>query len=143
MKKEYWAIHTNPKIWDSVLELSENFEGIFKINKKDRYDIQEDHKGILWVSGKNAGVYAFITFTSNPFVGEFSNNDLRFALDRNKFTGKHILIKVKYKKLENILIRESILQNNVLKVNYGFINPQGRRDFPLTVNEYNEILNLI
>ncbi len=142
MQKEYWAIHTNPKIWDSVLELSENSEGKFKINKKDRYDIKKGQRGILWISGKKAGVYAFIIFTGNPYIGEFSNNEMRFAVDRSKFTGKHILVNVKYQKRKNILPRETLLQNEILKKNYGFVNPQGRRDFPLTVNEYNEIIKL-
>lgn len=143
MIKEHWAIHTNPKIWDSLSELTNSNVGIFKVNKKDRYEILESQKGILWVSGPKAGIYALIEFVSNCYIGEFSQLDLKYAVEKNKFLGKYILVKVKYKKLINPILRQQLLNNSLLSKNYGFINPQGRRDFPLTNEEYLEILKLV
>ncbi len=145
MDIRYWAIHSNPDIWKSELELKECDEGMFKINDNHKDLFKLGDKGILWVSGKNAGIYSFIEVISDPFITFFHYDILRkYAIQKGKFMGQHLVVKVKYyeKLLYNPIKRHIILNDNILKEKYAFRNPQGLNSFELTNEEYEKTLNL-
>ncbi|MFD3003491.1 EVE domain-containing protein [Pontibacter toksunensis] len=62
----YWAFHCNPSSWDSISELKEHNDGTWLIDKQHKNDIKVGDKFILWISGKEAGVYAFGEIADTP-----------------------------------------------------------------------------
>jgi hypothetical protein len=79
---KYWALHCNLKAWDSIKEISEHGDGTWLINKQDEKDIQIGDKFALWISGKDAGVYAFGEITDSP----------KMLKEDEKITNAHILL---------------------------------------------------
>lgn len=135
----YWIIHSNPKIWNSKKELKYESSGMYKINLSHKELINLGDKGILWISGPDAGVYSLIEMASRPYEQHFHYTHInKYALDKKKFIGQQLVVDISFvKKLtETPITKKGILKNNMLNVLHFFTNPQGQNTFELSEMQY-------
>jgi len=146
---KYWAFHCNPASWNSKSELSEFSDGTWLINKQDEENIKSGDPFILWISGKDAGVYAFGEVVKEP---EIRPDDVervkKFSTDKGKFSEQALRVQLKYsdKIIETPILRSVILNSYWLDKNslmYSFFNlPQGISSRELTLEVFNHLLEL-
>ncbi|NDA63060.1 MAG: EVE domain-containing protein [Chitinophagia bacterium] len=146
---KYWAFHCNPASWNSKSELSEFSDGTWLINKQDEENIKSGDPFILWISGKDAGVYAFGEVVKEP---EIRPDDVervkKFSTDKGKFSEQALRVQLKYsdKIIETPILRSVILNSYWLDKNslmYSFFNsPQGISSRELTPEVFNHLLEL-
>ena len=145
----YWAFHCNPSSWDSISELKEYNDGTWLINKQHKAEIKVGDKFILWMSGKEAGVYAFGEVADIPrLIPEAKERARLYALDKSKFDDTALRVKLSYtdKILDTPILRSVILGSHWLAkstVQYSFFDrPQGITSRDLTPEMYAYLLRL-
>ena len=146
---KYWAFHCNPKAWDSIKEISEHDDGTWLINKQDEKEIQIGDKFALWVSGKDAGVYAFGEIIDSPkLLKEDEKRASKYAINKTKFDDVSLRVKLKYTDkfqttpvIRNVILNSIWLNEDTLQ--YSFFNrPQGVTSRELTDSIFNRLLTL-
>lgn len=146
---KYWAFHCNPKAWDSIKEISEHDDGTWLINKQDEKDIQIGDKFALWVSGKDAGVYAFGEIIDSPkMLKEDEERASKYAINKTKFDNESLRVKLKYiDKFQTTPIIRNVILNSIWlnedSLQHSFFNrPQGITSRELTENIFKRLLTL-
>lgn len=141
----YWIFHSSPEYWDSKLELSEKAEGYFNVSKKHASEVKKDDKFALWISGKDAGIYAFGEVKSEPsLVTEKPEELKKFSLSKEQFSGERLCSLLSYDEifLQNPIPRDIILKNDLLKELRIFQNPQGITNFQINQKQFHEIIKM-
>ena len=146
---KYWAFHCNPKAWDSIKEISEHDDGTWLINKQHEKEIQIGDKFALWVSGKDAGVYAFGEVIDSPkMLKEDGKRASKYAINKSKFNDESLRVKLNYSDkfqttpiIRNVILNSIWLNEDTLQ--YSFFNrPQGVTSRELTDDIFKRLLNL-
>ena len=146
---KYWAFHCNPNAWDSVKEISEHDDGTWLINKQDEKEIQIGDQFILWVSGKDAGIYAFGEITDSPKMLKIDEKRAsKYAINKIKFDDISLRVRLKYTDkfqttpiIRNVILNSIWLNEDTLQ--YSFFNrPQGVTSRELTASIFKRLLTL-
>lgn len=146
---KYWAFHCNPKAWDSIKEISEHDDGTWLINKQDKKNIQIGDKFALWISGKDAGVYAFGEIIDTPkMLKEDEKRASKYAINKSKFDDESLRVRLKYSDkfqttpiIRNVILNSIWLNEDTLQ--YSFFNrPQGITSRELTESVFKRLLTL-
>ncbi|MCB0479273.1 MAG: EVE domain-containing protein [Crocinitomicaceae bacterium] len=134
--ENYWIFQGNPDTYDFKNAISE--KGIHDWNvTAHKTKIHEGDKGIIWLTGKNAGVYGLIEVLSEPRE--------RGGDDDPNWKKEHkadyvVDIEIQHNLFSNPILFEEIKENPKLKnLNVGH---QGT-NFTASKEEYDEIFNLI
>lgn len=146
---KYWAFHCNPSAWDSKSELAEFNDGTWLINKQDEKNIKSGDQFILWISGKDAGVYAFGEVVQQPEIRPDDEDRVKkFSTTKGKFIEQALRVQLRYtdKIIETPILRSVILNSFLLEKNsliYSFFNrPQGITSRELTPEVFNHLTQL-
>ena len=146
---KYWAFHCNPKAWASIKEISEHDDGTWLINKQDEKNIQIGDKFALWISGKDAGVYAFGEIIDTPkMLKEDEKRASKYAINKSKFDNESLRVRLKYSDkfqmtpiIRNVILNSIWLNEDTLQ--YSFFNrPQGITSRELTESIFKRLLTL-
>lgn len=141
-RHKYWAFHCNPSAWDAVAEISENDHGSWAVNRQHENEIKVGDEYLLWISGPQAGIYAFGKVTASPqMLNEDPDRIKRYSIKDYQFSEKAPRVKISFdSKLVNTPIaRSQILDSGILEegsLPYSFFyRPQGvtSRDLPKEV----------
>lgn len=144
-QRRVWIFQANPKTYDVLNALSniDIEEYVWKV-VQHKNEIHAGHLGLIWMSGKEGGIYAVIDVASNPQMLYDSEEETAFWL--NEQDKNQLLLRVKYKyKLKltnNPITRRELLNIPELKNMEIFKRPQGTNK-RVTNEEWKHILPLL
>ena len=144
-KSNVWIFQANPQRFDILNALAdeEMKEDVWLVSRyKDK--IQKGDIGIVWMCGKDGGIYALTEIMSNPeFMGEpeVSAKYWMSAAEKNQI---RLRVKLKYtlKMPDNPIFREELKSIPELKDMVIFRQPQGT-NFPVRQKEWKVISELL
>jgi hypothetical protein len=141
-----WIFQANPQRYDIMNALADEEIGsniCWTVNQY-KNDIAKGHIGIIWLSGREAGIYAILEIVSDPQFMEEPAAEKKYWTDSVDKEGEKLRVKMKIVKnmLSNPLTKETI-RNTVGLQNLSILRmPQGT-NFKVTSDEWNRIKELI
>jgi hypothetical protein len=110
--KQVWIFQANPKLYDiwNALQDQEAINDFHWTVNQHKTDIKNGDIALIWMSGKEAGIYAIADITSNPYEGYESSADTRHwqkSEDRGKM---RLLVKCRF---STMLINDPLLRCSI------------------------------
>ena len=141
-----WIFQANPKEYDVLNALADDEIGDLKhwYIGQHKAKIKKGHIALIWMSGKESGIYAVAQIISNPEVtGEF-DAEKKYWLKTKKKTDK--LLRVEMKVLKR-LINYPIFRTELKKIqelkNLSILQIARGTNFPVTSDEWAIISKII
>jgi len=142
-----WIFQANPKIYDVLNALSDEkiSSEIHWYVGQHKKEIKNGHTGLIWMSGKEAGIYAVTQILSDPdFLNETVEEE-KFWLKEYKENKKLLRVKMcAVKKLFNKPLFKSDLKKVVGLENMSILKNAQGTNFPVNNSEWkilSEIIN--
>jgi hypothetical protein len=136
----YWLFQGDPKLFDLVGALRDRALRTWQVNQHKK-DIQRGDRVVIWLSGKDAGVYAFATVTSEVRELIESKEEAEYwhggGAAGEPYTGVELRV--------DRVLYESPITKEVLMMNKDLADaPIGRQgtNFPLTAEQFQAIQSL-
>lgn len=147
--KRRWIFQTNPKkfrIHDWWRDHPSSLEMTWAVRQYKK-DIRKAQQGIIWVAGRNGGVFATVEIVTNPrkSVGwDLGEKDYWIERSEQLKADEHPRIRLRYiHKLFDTPIPRNYCKNDpILSTIEVFQRPQGT-NFPLTKKQWDRINKLI
>lgn len=141
-----WIFQANPQRYDILNALADEevvSNMCWSVNQH-KNDISKGDIGMIWLSGKEAGIYAIAEIISDPQFMEESDAEKKYWIDLADDEGKKLRIKMKIERnlLNNPLSKETIRNTEVLQ-NLSILRLPRGTNFKVTPNEWNKIKELI
>ncbi|MEI7481411.1 MAG: endonuclease NucS domain-containing protein [Elusimicrobiota bacterium] len=141
-----WMFQANPDKYDILNALSDEKIGnsIHWLVNQHKGEIRQGHIGLLWMSGKDSGIYAVAQITSAPQLMEEYPEEKKYWLGDEKGVGQRLRVSMSVaKRLTNApLFRKAIKDIKGLEGLSILKNPQGT-NFPVSNAEWEIILEQI
>ncbi len=141
-----WIFQANPQRYDIVNALADDEIGdsIHWLVNQHKTDICKGHIGMIWLSGKEAGIYAITEILTDPKLMSEPSPERKYLTDAADKEGERTRVKMKIIKslLHSPLTKETILNTEGLQGMRILRQPQGT-NFRVTTEEWNIIKTLI
>jgi hypothetical protein len=142
-----WIFQANPKQYD-ILKMLDNQDVIKKFHwsiKQHKNIISKNQIGLIWLSGKEAGIYAITEIISNPDYFVESDAEKEYWHDNTEEEGAQLKVKMKLIRnlTNNPIIKETIKKRNGLQNLKILKQPWGKNPFNVTIEEWELIKKLI
>ena len=134
-----WLFQANPDKYDILNALSDEKIGnsIHWLVNQHKGEIRQGHIGLLWMSGKDSGIYAVTQITSDPQLMEEYPEEKKYWLGDEKGAGQQLRVSMSVaKRLTNAPLFRKVIKDlkgldslSILK------NPQGT-NFPVSNAEW-------
>lgn len=137
----YWVFQANPTIYDISGALKAGILKTWSV-KQFKKDINIGDKVILWVSGKDAGVYALATVSSPVQNIKEDPQEYSYYINpsQKQENADRVSLQLDYNLVNNPISKATVLEHNILKdLTQGI---QGT-NFQATQEQYDAILNMI
>ncbi|MCX5857746.1 MAG: EVE domain-containing protein [Deltaproteobacteria bacterium] len=143
--EKIWIFQANPQRYDILNALADDEIGNFmhwEVNQH-RSEITKGHIGIIWLSGKEAGIYAITEILINPQIMGEPEVEKRYWVDDADKVGERLRVKMKIVKnlLHSPLLKETIRANGLH--NLSILKQPRGTNFPVTSDEWLKIRALI
>lgn len=145
ISKRIWIFQANPKRYKIIEALAdEKIKEIHWSVNQHKKEIVAGDIGIIWLSGKKAGIYAITKITTNPRNITESEIEKKYWIDEGNEKGERFRVRMKIEKKlwEKPLFKEIITNTSGLQAMKIIRNPRGT-NFEVTQNEWNIIDKLI
>ena len=144
-ESKVWIFQANPERYDilnAVADESLN-EDVWLVNQNKDY-IKKGDIMLIWMSGKEGGIYAVTDIMSNPEYMYDSPESTKYWLSEEDQSKKKLRVKYKYKLklVNNPILKEELKNIPELKNLAIFRQPQGT-NFPVSTKEWGVISSLI
>lgn len=146
VSNDIWIFQANPRRYNIISALSDNDIGInmhWLVNQHKK-KIKKGHIGLIWLSGKEAGIYAITEIVSDPDFMEEPEAENKYWEDEDDKNGKKFRVKMKI--IKNLLkypILKEMIRNTVGLQGLSILrNPMGT-NFPVTPNEWHFIKEIV
>ncbi len=138
-----WIFQSNPErfdIFNALEKLDDDVWGVKKYKEK----IKADDIGLIWMSGKDAGIYAIADVVAAPNYMAESEEVAKFWRSEEDKNQIKLCVRLNYKLklLNNPIFRKELKNISQLKNMAIFRQPQGT-NFPVTEEEWSIISELI
>lgn len=141
-----WIFQANPQRYDIINALADDEIGeeMHWLVNQHKKEINKGDIGILWLSGKEAGIYAITEILTNPTIMGEPDAEKKYWTDSEDKEGEKLRVKMRIIKnmLNSPLTKEKIKLANGLQYMSIFLNPRGT-NFPVKSDEWNIIRDLI
>ncbi len=141
-----WIFQANPQRYDIMNALADDEIGdsIHWLVNQHKTEICKGHIGMIWLSGKEAGIYAITEILTDPTLMLEPEPEKKYWTDVSDKVGEKTRVKMKIVKslLHSPLTKETILKTPGLQGLSIFRQPQGT-NFRVTAEEWNIIKTLI
>jgi hypothetical protein len=146
VSERVWIFQANPQRYDILNALADNEIGEemhWTVNQHKK-EIDKGDVGIIWLSGKEAGIYAITEILTAPTIMEEPETERKYWTDTEDKEGDKLRVKMKIIKnmLSCPLTKEKIKLTNGLQHMSIFLNPRGT-NFPVKSDEWDKIRDLI
>lgn len=141
-----WIFQANPQRYDIMNALADEEIGsnmCWTVNQH-KNDIAKGHIGMIWLSGREAGIYAIAEIVSDPQFMEEPAAENKYWIDSVDKEGEKLRVKMKIVKnmLNNPLTKESIRNTDGLQ-NISILRLPRGTNFKVISDEWNRIKELI
>jgi hypothetical protein len=146
VSERVWIFQADPQRYEIIKALEDDEIGgemHWSVNQY-KQEIKKGDTGIIWLSGKEAGIYAIAKILTDPTVMQEPDAEKKYWIDpedKDK-EGERLNVKMKMKMLSSPLLKEKIKSTNGLQDTSIFRNPH-RTNFPVKPDEWNIIRDLI
>lgn len=136
---DYWIFQGNPEYYDAVSALRDGNLKTFSV-KVHKEKVKKGDKAILWLTGENAGCYAFATVSSNIYVGVNDDEELKYFVKRTDNKPEDIC-RITFDKviIDNPVLKKNNEDNLILK---GLKCGNSGTNFIATKEQYDELLRI-
>jgi len=107
-------------------------------------DIKKGHLGIIWLSGKEAGIYVITEILTDPKILKEPDSEKKYWADSSDKEDNKLRVKMKIisNLLKNPISKETIKSTKGLE-NLSILRYYQGTNFPVEINEWTEISKLI
>jgi len=143
-KAKVWIFQANPKKYDILNALADDLEvHTWTINQYKNH-IRAGHVALIWMSGREAGIYAVADIISDPEFMIDSKESTKYWVFYEDKSQRKLRVKIKYavKMINNPIMREELREIKELRNLSIFRQPQGT-NFPVSNDEWKAISRLI
>ncbi len=141
-----WLFQANPRRYDILNALANeelNNEIHWSINQH-KNEIKKGHLGIIWLSGKEAGIYVITEILTNPALMKEPDCEKQYWTDsEDEYDNK---LRVKMKIINNLLhnpISKEVIKNTKGLEDLSILRYYQGTNFPVKVDEWLKISKLI
>jgi hypothetical protein len=144
-KSGIWIFQANPQRYDVLNALAdENLtDDMWLVSRYQNY-IHTGDTALIWMSGKEGGIFAIVEITSNPQMLYDSEQSTKYW--QNESDQRQMMLRVrihyKLKLINNPILREELRSNPALEKMEIFRRPIGT-NFKVTKDEWQAILGLL
>jgi len=146
ISESIWIFQANPMRYDIMNALADNEIGdeMHWLVNQHKAEIAKGHIGIIWLSGKESGIYAITEIMTDPKIMAEPEAEKKWWTDSVDKEGEKLRVKMKI--VKNLL--DSPLSKTTIRNTNGFQNlsilrsPMGT-NFPVTQDEWQIIKGLI
>jgi hypothetical protein len=144
-QRKIWIFQANPQRYDVMNALADdNLKEDTWLVSRYKNEIRSGHVGLIWMSGKESGIYAVVDIISNPEMMYDSEESTKYWVNESDKRQMMLRVKLAYKLklLNNPILREEL--KNVLELQDMdiFRFAQGT-NFRVTNNEWQAIVSLL
>jgi len=144
-QRRVWIFQANPKRYDVLNALADESltERVWLVNRYQN-QIHAGHIGLIWMSGKEGGIYAVVDITSDPQMLADSEQSGKYWVDSKDRGQLRLRIKIRYrlKFVNNPIFREELKSFPGLEKMSIFRQPQAT-NFPVSNDEWQIILDIL
>lgn len=144
--RRVWIFQANPQRYDVLNALADDAIDEYDTWLVSRYQnlIRKGHLGLIWVSGKEGGIYAVVDITSDPQLILDSEKSTKYWISEEDKRQKMIRVTISYKLklVNNPLLREELKAIPQLQNMEIFRRPIGT-NFKVNNAEWQSILKLL
>lgn len=144
-ESKVWIFQTNPERFDILNAMADEAlnEDVWLVNQ-NKDNIRKGDIMLIWMSGKEGGIYAVTDVMSNPEYMFDSSESTKYWLSEEDQNKKKLRVKFKYKLklINNPILKDELKNIPELKNLAIFRQPQGT-NFPVSNKEWEIISNLI
>jgi predicted RNA-binding protein with PUA-like domain len=142
-----WIFQANPQRYD-ILKMLDDQEVIKEFHwsvKQYKDSIGKGQIGLIWLSGKEAGIYAIVEITSNPEYYEETDAEKKYWHDSTGEEGKQLRVKMKLIRdlTSNPIVKETLKSKEELQNLSILKRPWAGTNFKVTAHEWALIKELI
>lgn len=145
VQRRVWIFQANPERYDVLNALADNSlnDDVWLVSRYQN-EIHAGHVGLIWMSGKEGGIFAVVDVMSNPQMMYDSEQSTKYWLNREDQKQMMLRVKIRYKLrlLNNPLLRDELKNDPVLQNMEIFRRPIGT-NFRVSNNEWQAILNIL
>ncbi|HOO97556.1 MAG TPA: endonuclease NucS [Caldisericia bacterium] len=138
-EKSVWIFQANPDKYDIVKALSDGALGGWRVNQHKK-EVKKGHLVLIWVSGKEAGIYAIARIESDLMKGEAiddADDEYNIELKRDE-TVDYVDLAVINNMINKPILKEKILTLDGMDKLSVIRSPQGT-NFPVTDEQWRAI----
>jgi EVE domain/Endonuclease NucS len=134
-----WIFQANPQRYDILNALADNKIGNKKHWLVNQYKqkIRQGHLGLIWMSGKDAGIYAIVRIDSNPRIMGQYEPEKKYWIDASEASREALRVEISILKK---LINNPVLKKDLVKVrqleNMSILKRFQGTNFPVTNREW-------
>lgn len=144
--RDVWIFQANPARYDILNALADEEIGNYMhwLVNKHKKEIKKGHWGMIWLSGKEAGIYALTEILADPQLIEEPEAEKKYYTDTEDKEG--IELRVKMKILKNMLTKplmKETIRNTAGLENLSILHQPRGTNFRVTLNEWKIIKELI
>ncbi len=144
-ESKVWIFQANPERYDILNAMADESltEDVWLVNQNKDY-IRKGDIMLIWMSGKEGGIYAVTNIISNPEYMYDSPESTKYWLSEEDQSQKKLRVKYEYKLklINNPILKEELKNISELKNLAIFRQPQGT-NFPVSNKEWDVISSLI
>lgn len=141
-----WIFQANPNRYDILNAFNDSNIGnsIHGLVNQHKTKIKKGHIGLIWMSGKEAGIYAITRINCDPTeLNEFPS-EMKYWIDSEDSNKKKLRVQMTIiKNLTNCPIAKVKLLENIDLKNLSILNHFQGTNFPVRNEEWNEIAKII
>ena len=140
-----WIFQGKPEIYDiyNALKDEEVIKGFHWKVSRYKNAISEGNIGLIWLSGKEAGIYAITEIITNPGYYFETEAEKKYWIDITGNEGEQYGVKMKLLQLIEPPILKDLIKTNGLKNLSILRQPFAGTNFKVTIDEWNRIKELI
>lgn len=144
--EKIWLFQANPQRYDIMNALADDEIGndIHWLINQYKTEISKGHIGIIWLSGKEAGIYAITEIVTDPKIMGEPETEKKYWTDTADKEGEKLRVKMRIVKnmLHSPLTKETIMNTIGLRYLSVLRQPRGT-NFPVSLDEWDKIKGLI
>jgi predicted RNA-binding protein with PUA-like domain len=144
--EKIWIFQANPERYDILNALSDEEIGVDMHWLVNQYktEISKGHIGIIWLSGKEAGIYAITEIVSDPQIMVESEAEKKYWTDSSDKEGEKLRVKMKIvRNLLNRPITKEIIKNTTGLQLLSILSYYRGTNFPVRPEEWAIIKDMI
>ncbi|MCX6163681.1 MAG: EVE domain-containing protein [Ignavibacteriae bacterium] len=144
--EKIWIFQANPERYDILNALSDEEIGVDMHWLVNQYktEILKGHIGIIWLSGKEAGIYAITEIVTDPKIMGEPEAERKYWTDSSDKVGKKLRVKMKIvRNLLNKPIKKERIRNTKGLQHLSVLSYYRGTNFPVRLEEWIIIKDMI